>query len=113
MIQRIQTVYLLLTFILLAVGCYFEPMGYGKGLMGGCSLLSLIIVFLYKNRNLQITLCGVAMASGVLYYIALAALQPVIGWHSALPMVALLLLFKARKSIVKDEKLVKSLDRIR
>jgi hypothetical protein len=53
------------------------------------------------------------MAIGVVYYIALAVMQPVLGWYTAMPMVAVLFLFLARKGIVKDEKLVKSLDRIR
>jgi hypothetical protein len=55
----------------------------------------------------------VLMALGIIYYIALAIMQPVIEWYCALPMVAVVFLFLARKAIVKDEKLVKSLDRIR
>ena len=53
------------------------------------------------------------MLAGIVYYIFLAIRQPLLGWYSALPMVAVLLLFLARKRIVKDEKLVRSLDRIR
>jgi hypothetical protein len=34
-------------------------------------------------------------------------------WQDALPMLAVLLLFLARQGIIKDEKLVRSLDRIR
>ena len=40
MIQRIQTVYLLLAAIALVVGCIFEPMGYNKGLTGSMALQS-------------------------------------------------------------------------
>ena len=34
-------------------------------------------------------------------------------WQYVLPAVAIVLLFMARKRIIKDEKLVRSLDRIR
>ena len=40
-------------------------------------------------------------------------MQPLLEWFAAMPMVAVLFLFLARKGILKDEKLVKSLDRIR
>jgi hypothetical protein len=113
MIQRIQTVYLLLAAVALIVGCIFEPMGYNKGLLGGMSLLTLIVVFLYKSRPLQASLCVALMGLCVIYYIALAVMHPVLEWFVALPMVAILFLFLARKGILKDEKLVKSLDRIR
>ena len=113
MIQRIQTVWLLLAVITLVVGCVFEPMGYNKGLTGGMAAVSLLVVFLYKNRPLQANLCTALMAIGVIYYIALAVMQPALEWYVALPMVAVFFLFLARKGIVKDEKLVKSLDRIR
>jgi hypothetical protein len=113
MIQRIQTIYLLLAVIALVVGCLFEPMGYNKGLTGGMALLALVVVFLYKNRPLQINLCTVLIALGIIYYIALAVLNPVLEWFAIMPMVAVFFSFLARKGIVKDEKLVKSLDRIR
>ena len=48
-----------------------------------------------------------------LIYLALAVMQPLLEWFAAMPMVAVLFLFLARKGILKDEKLVKSLDRIR
>ena len=113
MIQRIQSVYLLLAVITLVVACIFEPMGYNKGLTGGMCVMTLIVIFLYKNRPFQANLCVVLMALGVIYYIALAVIQPVLEWYAVLPMVAVLFLFLARKRILKDEKLVRSLDRIR
>lgn len=113
MIQRIQTIYLLLAAIVLVVGCVFEPLGYFKGLTGSMAVLALVVVFLYKNRPLQIKTCAVLIAIGIIYYIALAVVQPVLEWYAVMPMVAVLLLFMARKRIVKDEKLVRSLDRIR
>ena len=113
MIQRIQTIYLLLAVVVLVVGCVFEPMGYNKGLTGGMAFLTLAVVFLYKNRPTQEKLCAVLMAIGIVYYIALAVIHPILQWYTVMPMVAVLFLFLARKGIIKDEKLVKSLDRIR
>ena len=113
MIQRIQTIYLLLAVVVLVVGCVFEPIGYNKGLTGGMALVGLVVMFLFKNRPLQARLCTVLMAIGVIYYIALAVIQPKLEWYAAMPLVAVLLLFLAKKGIEKDEKLVKSLDRIR
>ena len=113
MIQRIQTVWLLLAVVALAVGAVFEPMSYNKGMVGAMALVTLATIFLFNNRPFQSNLCAVLMGLGVVYYIALAVMQPVLEWYCALPMVAVLFLFLARKAIVKDEKLVKSLDRIR
>ena len=48
-----------------------------------------------------------------MFYITLAVKQPVMEWFLALPLAGVLLTFLARKAIVKDEKLVRSLDRIR
>jgi hypothetical protein len=53
------------------------------------------------------------MLVGIAYYIVLAVKQPIMDWTNALPLVAVLLAFLARKRILKDEKLVRSLDRIR
>ena len=113
MIQRIQTIYLFLAAVVLVVGCLFEPMGYFMGLTGSMALLALVVVFFYKNRPFQIKMCTVLLAIGVIYYIALAVLHPVLEWYAVMPMLAVFFLFLARKRIVKDEKLVRSLDRIR
>lgn len=77
------------------------------------AFLTLAVVFLYKNRPTQAKLCAVLMAIGIVYYIALAVIHPILQWYTVMPMVAVLFLFLARKGIIKDEKLVKSLDRIR
>ena len=113
MIQRIQTVWLLLAFVALVVCAVFEPMSYLKGMVGAMAVVALGVVFLFKNRPRQANLCAVLMGLGVVYYIALAVMQLALEWYCALPMVAVFFLFLARKGIVKDEKLVKSLDRIR
>ena len=113
MIQRLQSVYLLLAAIALAVCFVFDEDMRPSGLTLCLAVIALLDIFLYKNRVMQARVCLGVMLAGIVYYIFLAIRQPQLGWYSALPMVAVLLLFLARKRIVKDEKLVRSLDRIR
>ena len=113
MIQRLQSVYMLLAAIALAVCFVFDEDMRPSGLTLCLAVISFCNIFLYKNRVRQARVCLGVMLAGIVYYIFLAIRQPQLGWYSALPMVAVLLLFLARKRIVKDEKLVRSLDRIR
>ena len=86
------------------------------------SLLALITVFLYKNRQLQFVLGRLnilinLILLGVLIYLSLTlsgetkVSEKGIGMF--LPIVAILLLVLANKAIKKDEDLVKSVDRLR
>lgn len=113
MIQRIQTVFLLLACIAFAVSAMMGDALWAMLLLGGLALLSLGNIFLFRQRPVQSVLCTAMMALTIVYYIIIAAQQPVLVWPMALPMVAVFFLFLARKRIVKDEKLVRSLDRIR
>jgi len=82
-------------------------------------LLSVVNIFLYTRRKLQANLCLVGMFLLVGWYVLLAVLPQSIGgelvleWPSSLPAVSIILMFLARKGILADEKLVRSLDRIR
>lgn len=93
-------------------------------LMGGFALIGLIllvVIFLYSNRKLQMNLIkgvlfliGVAVGFGVsnLFSDQAADLaQPSVG--AALPLLALIFAFLALRNINKDEKLVRSVDRLR
>ncbi|UPS43384.1 DUF4293 domain-containing protein [Prevotella sp. E15-22] len=115
MIQRIQTVYLLLALILLVVGLFVGRAD--EWIFNGLSCIMMAVtlrcILLFKNRPAQSTWCLVLMLMGVAYYIILAVKQPTIDWYHAMPLAAVLLTFVARKRIIKDEKLVRSLDRIR
>ena len=113
MIQRIQTIYLLLACIAFAVSAVMGDTLWTMLLLGGLALLSLGNIFLFRQRPMQATLCTVMIAITIVYYIIIAVRQPVLVWPMALPMVAVIFLFLARNRIVKDEKLVRSLDRIR
>ena len=120
MIQRKQTLYLILASIVMLV-CTFMPVGVPwVWLISAIAALgSLGDIFLYKRRPLQARLCVVLMALGLAYYMAVAAYQHSMGgelhltWPLALPLAALLCWFMAHKGIMKDENLVRSLDRIR
>jgi len=154
MIQRIQTLYLLVAFLLVAA-CFFIPVaeisipggelfsfnlrGFQmlQGVSGSivektitlliagiiiCCIL-LIAIFLFKNRILQIRLSvyGMVLPAGLtfLFFFVLNSikknLNATIYYQIAFvfPLLAGILCFLAIQAIRKDEKLVKSYDRIR
>lgn len=149
MIQRIQSVYLLLAsgafggqFLLpylqteptnpatalpvMADGVLNPFDNFGLlGLTALAVLLSLITIFVFKNRPLQGKLTGLGILSAVLLLaLAVIASQSVrsavpeggsvsfgLGWIS--PVAGMLLLWLAGRAIRKDENLVRSMDRLR
>lgn len=148
MIQRIQSVYLLLATVLLGVVSKFpEAFGVGKGVDGGVeavfvvagknqllgsttaflaafavvTLLPLVTVFLYKKRKLQMQLCIVEMVLllgvvGAIAYDMLCGVYVVTSisyFRVAILVVAFVFVWLAWRAIRRDERLVRSLDRIR
>jgi hypothetical protein len=133
MIQRIQTIWLLGVAIISSLLIFVPVIGNYDLLLkaesGWVAVLSIIIIFLYKNRPLQIKLCYVILILLILPYITvfLYILQiwtsPFLGtigkWKGAivavlvLPLIAGLFDILAIRAIKKDEKLVRSLDRLR
>jgi len=114
MIQRKQTLFLLLAAVASGVAAFLNT---GTTLMLllliVSALLCIAIIFLYKNRKRQV-LCTLAPTALLLaWYILLAVERTQMVWTDALPALAILLIVLARKGIVHDEKLVRSLDRIR
>ena len=85
--------------------------------------LTLIDVFLFKHRILQIRVATFSMILLVAWYIAYGIIISLINtptgtlwsthWTAAFPAVAFILLYLAIRGIMKDEKLVRSLDRLR
>lgn len=149
MIQRIQTLFLLVIFAVAVCLVFlpFQAVQLDKGsfllcLMPGCSsdivspaiyapmaldalviLLSLLTVFRYKNRRQQIKLSNFLVLLNV-FIIGLFFLlsfvkegQKVVEAHYAigafLPVLSILCAFLASFYIRKDEKLIRSADRIR
>ena len=139
MIQRIQTIYLLIVTILGALLCFY-PMAevffsYGEELrlaMGSTipysaliiimPILSFATIFLYKKRILQMRLCSfnivlnvlTILFSGLCIYIAYEQdSRLVMLWPSVIMPINIILLYLAARAIGKDEALVRSLDRLR
>ncbi len=85
--------------------------------MGSCT------IGLFKNRKLQASLCMLCIVD-MIVWIALFCVNAFSGlidnggemkpaFAACLPIVAMILFFLARKAILKDEALVRSMDRIR
>lgn len=129
MIQRIQSVFLLLAVLcaasLLYTGLDTRVLGSAlvvPALSGISLLLALISFFSYKKRSNQIMLNGLNMIVNVLligllmfWLLTLPGGMefPEKGIEPVFPAVALFCLFMANLYIRRDERLVKSVDRIR
>lgn len=82
---------------------------------------AVLAIFSYKNRRFQASLCVAGMLDMVLWYAYLAFMwssnadaQTSVGYVAvALPLVALVLFWLARRGILADEALVRAADRIR
>jgi len=153
MIQRIQSLYLFASFVLIAV-MFFLPLAELVDVSGNTftflyrgipaategqpvifnalpvaillsiiALISLVSIFLYKKRALQIRLSIFNMicmlgAMGLVYYSINSQVNDLnaIADYSlinAFPLIALVLTYLAMRSIGKDENLIRSMDRIR
>ena len=120
MIQRKQTVFLLVAFVAMLL-CVVMPVGvpYVWVIAVVAALGSIGNVFLYTRRPLQARICFALIGLGLAYYVAVAVFQHTIGgqlvftWPLAMPALSIVMWFMAYKGIMKDEKLVRSLDRIR
>ena len=137
MIQRIQTIYLLLAFVVTGVLLFFFPlwtMSDNKEyffmqsqvytiLLGLSTSLTLLGVVSYKKRQnqfvigrLNIILNLILLGLFVYRSLNLSGETPAVsenGIGMFLPAVAIVLLVLANKAIKKDEDLVKSVDRLR
>lgn len=125
MIQRIQTVYLILAFFLLIGASLIAIFGGGtlkliEGICYGVSaLVTLVAVFLYHKRVRQanfVTGSGFGILLGFVIVTAVPLVnhvEPDFGNELITAFLALLFNFLARRAIIRDEKLVRSADRIR
>ena len=137
MIQRIQTIYLLLAFVVTGILLFFIPlwtMSDSKEyyfmqsqvytiLLGLSTTLTLLSVVSYKKRQnqfvigrLNIILNLILLGLFVYRSLNLSGETPAVsekGIGMFLPAVAIVLLVLANKAIKKDEDLVKSVDRLR
>ena len=155
MIQRIQTVYLAVATLLMALslilpiavfqvsGVEYElgafslhndaesityPVIWMGSILAAATVLPLLIIFLFKNRLLQIRLCvsEIVLLLGSATFLALYCyrlcdvlsemftnLNFTLGFAALMPVVAIIPVVLAIRGIAKDEALVRSLDRIR
>jgi len=137
MIQRIQTIYLLLTFLITGVLFFFIPLwtlNNGKAfyfmqdqvytvLLGLSTMLTVISIISYKKRQNQFVMGRLniilnLILLGLFVYRSLNLSGEAVtvsekGIGMFLPIVAIVLLVLANKAIKKDEDLVKSVDRLR
>lgn len=129
MIQRIQSIFIIIA-ALCAVALHFTGMDvdiFGNHyIVAGITLFSFILalvsLFNYKNRNRQIMMNNFnmmlnALLIGVLLYWLLSLSGgidfPEKGIEPAFPVIAIFCLFMANLNIHRDERLVKSVDRLR
>lgn len=82
------------------------------------TLLSAVTIFLFKNRKQQMWLCllGILLAAGLLLLYYMEINKPgtyTLALSSILPLIALISYYMAYRNIRKDEKLVKSVDKLR
>jgi len=139
MIQRIQTIYMLLAALALALLFVF-PFGTAPSTTEGPlqdgdydlmdqfvllllalfpALLSLGTIFLFKNRKLQMLLNNLSLANclilmGLASYWSMTISEEVkAGLGLFTPVLAMLFLFLANRAINADDQLVKDSDRLR
>lgn len=139
MIQRIQTVYLVLAAISIG-NIILAPLGYQEteagvvasiGMMENLPsiiisalgvLLAIIDIFLFNNRKLQLKVTSLFIVLGVLSFASLALFHLVtgVGLFTKINYVPYVLAFfsitfgvLAHRGINADEKLVRSMDRLR
>ena len=136
MIQRIQSIYLLLVALISSVVSTLVPYGFDQnknellakdnllvlGMFAGSAVLAVVSIFLFKNRQLQFVLGRINILLnfillGVFVYWSLTLSGETLvsekGIGMLLPIISIVLLVIANKAIKKDENLVKSVDRLR
>ena len=123
MIQRKQTVFLLLAAILGVLIIVNYPMWPLFLLSLVASSLSIFTIFKYKRRPLQARLSVIAAVLFLLWYPAVLLVNKfmmpsglqfdIVNVWGALPAISAILCMLARKGIMDDERLVRAADRIR
>jgi uncharacterized membrane protein YiaA len=136
MIQRIQSIYLFIAFLLSGVLIFFVPLWDNEAgtsvyveevilafaLFMVSAAISLITIFLFNNRKLQFVLGRVNIVInflllGVFVYWSLIVPGEMQisekGIGMFVPIISIVFLVLANKAIKKDEDLVKSVDRLR
>ncbi|MBR5168999.1 MAG: DUF4293 domain-containing protein [Muribaculaceae bacterium] len=147
-IQRIQSVYLLIAVILMVVFAFFPALTFHLGdktvfygaletgrvgslhvdplmltLIILISLLAFIDIFLFKNLQRQMTVCFIDIIIGLAMLIAIGIQAYVVSgrngwtvscqWTLVLPVLSIIFLMLAHKSMSSDKKNLRDADRLR
>lgn len=84
---------------------------------GGSMILSLVTIFLFKDRKLQIRLCLIGLALSILillfYFLEIKQVKGAISLTALFTLAIPISYFMAFRGIRADQKLVKSLDKLR
>jgi hypothetical protein len=147
-IQRIQSLYLLIAAILMLVFAFFPALSFelaDKTVLYGAleagragnmhidpllitlilltSLLAIIDIFLYKNLQRQMTVCFVDIIISLAMLVAIGIQAFVVGnregwtivwqWYLLLPLLSVVFMMLAHRSMSKDKKLLRDSDRLR
>ena len=147
-IQRIQSVFLLIAVILMAVFAFFPSLTFelgGREFVYGAleagkvgvthidplmltlviliCFLALLDIFLYKNLQRQMTVCFVDIIIGLAMLIAIGIQAYILSgkdgltlnceWYLALPVLSIIFLMLAHRSMSRDKKLLRDSDRLR
>lgn len=136
MIQRIQSIYLLIVTILSVVICFYpyasingNPLTYCTSIIyGGLStvipLVTLTTIFLFRKRILQLRLCSFACILMLFQAIYMVASFFIAGkgmpegtcslfFPVIVPIINIILTYLAIRGIGKDEAMVRAADRLR
>ena len=147
-IQRIQSIYLLIAVILMVVFAFFPALSFelaDKTVLYGAlesgragsmhinpllitliiliAVLAFIDIFLFKNLQRQMTVCFVDIIIGLAMLIAICVQAFVVGnregwtvswqWYVLLPVLSIIFLMMAHKSMSNDKKKLRDADRLR
>ena len=128
MIQRIQTLYLLICLVLTVVCVVFEVKAENHpwaltAIMAVTGVLEFMGIFLFRRRALQMRVCTFCIILLLGWYATYVAFAYMVGeglvgefrpqlWAS-IPAITAILLYLAFRGILRDEMLVRSLDRLR
>ena len=125
MIQRIQTLFILILSVLSFITFYFSYSQESRSLVNDINLFliiaiaSFINIFLFNYRTVQAKICLVlyfVFISIIVYYLfyLLNGIKLELTYlHISSCLIQLFLTFFARKAILKDEDLIRSADRVR
>ena len=124
MLQRIQTVHLLLAAVIYAT-MFVIPHSVGDKLrtvdavfISALITFTVVVIFSYKNRKKQIRLGYLSLLFSLVFFSMIAFAGNALEDEKArvgamLPLAAMLFIFLAIRAIKKDEELVRSSERLR